>query len=140
MTEITLPAPLWRRLTATLYDFFLLLALWFAADLLTLLAANLAELKPGVGFTRALLFLLSFGFFGWFWTHGGQTLGMRVWRLKLRRSDGAPLNWPTAMRRFAVLIPLGLSVLWCWAHPSRHAWHDRLSETEVVLLPKSETN
>ena len=138
MIVITVPAPLWRRLTAALYDMLLLLSLWMAADLMMLIAGELAGLKLSAGFTRALLFLLSLGFFGWFWTHGGQTLGMRVWRLQLRRINGSRLNWPTAMLRFALFITLGLSVLWCWTNPSRRAWHDRLSETEVLLLPKPE--
>ncbi len=137
MSEPVLPAPLWRRLVAALYDIFLLLGLWLGATLIVMLMAHLAGLKPGVGFTRALLFLLSFGFFGWFWTHGGQTLGMRAWRLRVRRTDGSALNWPAAMTRFALSISLGISVLWCWLDSSRRAWHDRLSGTEVVLLPKA---
>ena len=137
MTAIVMPAPLWRRLTAAVYDLLLLLALWLATDLVLLITADQVGLKPGVGFTRIFLFTLSFAFFGWFWTHGGQTLGMRVWRLQLRRFDGSPLNWTASMRRFAVLIPLGLSVLWCWTNPARRAWHDALSETEVILLPKT---
>lgn len=132
-----LQAPLWRRLAAALYDIFLLLGLWLVAVLIATLLANLAGLKLSPGFTRAMLFLLSFTFFGWFWVHGGQTLGMRAWRLQVRRADGSALNWPTAMRRFVFLILLGISVLWCRLDSLRRAWHDRLSDTEVVLLPKT---
>lgn len=137
MNNPVLPAPLWRRLTAALYDILLLLGVWLGAELIAVPLADFAGLKLSVGFNRAYLFLLSFGFFGWFWTHGGQTLGMRVWRLRVRRSDGSALNWPAAMLRFGCAIPLGISVLWCWTDPARRAWHDRLSGTEIVLLPKS---
>lgn len=132
-----LPAPLWRRLSAALYDVLLLLALWLAAILISVLLINFAghQITPPV--TRALLFALSFGFFGWFWTHGGQTLGMRAWRLQVRCSDGAALTWPVAMQRFVLMLVLGVSVLWSWLNPQRRAWHDRLSGTEVVLLPKA---
>ncbi len=138
MSGAPLPAPLWRRLAALLYDSLLLLGLWFAAELVLTPLAHRAGVNPGVGFHRAYLFLLTFGFFGWFWTHGGQTLGLRAWRLQLRRSDGSGLDWPSAMRRFVLMIPLGVSLLWCWADPLRRAWHDRLSGTRMVLLPKPE--
>jgi uncharacterized RDD family membrane protein YckC len=90
---------------------------------------------------RIYLFAAVFGFFGWFWTHGGQTLGMRAWRLRVVRDDGGPLGWPQAARRFAAAAlswaALGLGFLWCSIDPERRTWHDRLSGTHLVLLPKT---
>ena len=57
-----------------------------------------------------------------------------------RRVDGGPLTWPTALARVAFALfawlPLGLGVLWCALDPRKRAWHDMLSGTEVVLLPR----
>ncbi len=136
MSPSFVPAPIWRRLLATLYDLLLLLALWLTAILISLVLTQLAGLRLTPPMTRALLFTLSFGFFGYFWVHGGQTLGMRAWRLHVRRTDGAMLHWPAALHRFVLMLLLGLSVLWCWLDPQRRAWHDRLSGTHVMLLPK----
>jgi uncharacterized RDD family membrane protein YckC len=39
-------------------------------------------------FFRTYLLLVCFFFYGGFWVHGGQTLGMRAWRLRLQRRNG----------------------------------------------------
>ena len=86
------------------------------------------------------LILVCFLFFGWFWTHGGQTLGMRAWRLQLRRIDGQNLAWATAVVRFTAALlswlALGLGFFWVALAPQNRAWHDRLSKSIVVVLPR----
>ena len=81
-------------------------------------------------------------FFTWFWVHGGQTVGMRAWRLRVVSFDGERIGWRTAAIRFLLAIVsaamLGLGYLWVLIDPERLAWHDRLSKSRVVLLPKSE--
>jgi uncharacterized RDD family membrane protein YckC len=137
---LIVPAPLWRRLAAAAYDALLLAAVWMVTAVLELVVRAALGLPYDAHVLRALLLLTSLGFFGWFWTHGGQTLGMRAWRLQVRRTDGRPLAWPTALARYAFAwlawLPLGAGVLWCAIDPRRRAWHDALSATEVVLLPK----
>ena len=135
------PAPLWRRLVAATYDVLLLAGIWLAAIFSAWLISH--AFSEGVlppAFVRAYLFLLTFGFFGWFWTHGGQTLGMRAWKLQVRRQDGGPLNWSTAMLRFAIALLSwslgGLGMLWCLLDAQRRSWHDIATQTEVVVLPK----
>lgn len=142
MPDLILPAPLWRRLVASLYDTLLLAGIWLAAIFLAWLIAHAfgeGVLPPG--FVRAYLFLLSFGFFGWFWTHGGQTLGMRAWRIQVRRSDGSALNWTVTMLRFAVAILSwsvgGLGMIWCLLDARGRSWHDIAAGTEVIVLPKA---
>jgi uncharacterized RDD family membrane protein YckC len=102
---LALPAPIWRRLAASIYDGLLLLALWMVAALIdTWVRDALGELAHSrLGF-QMLLFAIGLGFFGYSWTHGGQTLGMRVWRLRVRRGDGAALRWPIAGLRYAVML------------------------------------
>lgn len=102
---VTLPAPLWRRLLAAVYDGLLLLALWMVAALLEVIVRDqLLGLARQPQLQFAYFFLVGFAFFGWFWTHGGQTLGMRVWKLRVRRNDGRPLHWPAAAARYAAML------------------------------------
>lgn len=110
MPELILPAPLWRRLAAAIYDGLLLIALWMVTLLLICLPLNSAlGLKPGNAMNRGLLLAVGLGFFVWFWTRGGQTLGMRAWRLQVRRADGALLRIPVAtVRGMATLIFWGV--------------------------------
>lgn len=139
MSAPVLPAPLWRRLAAAVYDAFLLAAIWMVAAFVDVAIRDAIGLPYHPGLFRAYLFLAGLAFFGWFWTHGGQTLGMRAWRLQVRRTDGAPPRWLDAAVRYALAwvawAPLGLGVLWCAVDARRRAWHDALSGTEVILLP-----
>lgn len=140
MSAIAIPAPLWRRLAAAAYDALVLVGILMVVVMAELFLRGAANLPGNVHVLRALLLLATVAYFGASWTRGGQTLGMRAWRLQLRRTDGQPLGWPTALARFAFAwlawLPFGLGVLWCALDARRRAWHDTLSGTEVVLLPK----
>jgi len=133
---------LWRRLAAIFYDTWLVAAIWLLGAIAdTFIRAGLG--LPTQGSHLPLqLYLLSAPaiFFGWFWTHGGQTLGMRAWRLQLLDRDGKPVTWHQALIRYAAawlsLLPLGLGYLWIWLDRDGQAWHDRLSGTRLVLLRK----
>jgi len=84
------------------------------------------------------LLLLAFLFYGWFWTHGGQTLGMRAWKLKLVRNNDYPVSWLQAFMRFCYALiswlPLGAGYLWMLIDRNRLAWHDRISRSYIIDL------
>lgn len=89
---------------------------------------------------RLLLLALIFGFYGWCWTRGGQTLGMTAWRVRVQRVDGTALRWSDALKRWAAAFvsfgALGLGYFWIWFDRDHLAWHDRWTRTRVVVLPK----
>lgn len=138
-------AGLLRRLGAMLYDGLLLLAVLMVATALFLPLTGGEAVDPEKNpvlewLYRGVLGALIVGFFGLFWTRRGQTLGMASWRLRVEREDGALLGWADVLRRLAwavvSLLPLGLGLLWIMLDPQRRAWHDRLSGTRVVVLPR----
>jgi len=135
------PASLFVRLAALLYDALLLLAVLFVATALLLPLTGGQAMQPHNPFYSTYLLFISFFFFGWFWMHGGQTLGMRAWRLQLRRLDGRPLTWWHVLLRFLTAIPswalVGLGYWWMLVDRRRLTWHDRLSETCVVRLAEN---
>lgn len=136
-----------RRVLAMIYDGLLLVALWFAVSALVLAGSGGMLAEPGrplwlAYIHRAGLVLVPILFFGGFWTHGGQTLGMRAWRLRLVSSmDQGPVSWKQSLLRLASAClsvgALGLGFFWLWIDPKRRTWHDRLSGTELILLPKN---
>ncbi len=140
MAEIVLPAPLWRRLIAGVYDALLVAGLLMMAVMVMVISASLT----GTELHRRAVQLVCFGvagaYFCWSWTRGGQTLGMRTWRLMLRRDDGAPVRLPIAVLRYAAawlsLLPAGLGFLHALIDGRRRTWHDMLAGTEMVVLPK----
>lgn len=135
------PIGLFRRLGAICYDLLLLLALMLVATSLITLPLGMPEDGMLLAFQWFLFELIPLIFFTGFWHRGGQTLGMRAWRVKVVRTDGAPLSWGDALKRhLAALLsclPLGLGFLWAAVDPEGLAWHDRLSGTRLVLTEKS---
>ena len=164
MPAITLPAPIWRRLAALAYDGLLYLALLMAGlVLVTPVVAYFVAVDartPLHNFAVLQLYGYVIGalFFGWSWTRGGQTLGMRVWRLQVRRTDGAALRWPIALLRFTAGMALCVVALWlgkhfgpvaygaallgyvpCLLSARGQAFNDLAAGTEVVVLPRAAT-
>lgn len=119
------------------YDALLLLAVLFLATAIAL------PFNAGQAFAAdqliypVYLVTISFVFYGWFWTHGGQTLGLRAWKIKVVRLDGQALSWWQAGIRFiGGLLSwacLGLGFLWCLFDKNALCWHDYLSKTRLVF-------
>ena len=131
----TRPASLPRRFAAMAYDWLLLASVLFATTLVLIVLRGGAAIEPGTWWYGSLLIAVAFLFYGWCWTHGGQTLGLRAWNLRVVTADGKPLSWLDAARRFAasatLLMPPGLGLVWSLLDPRRRCWHDRLSRTRV---------
>jgi uncharacterized RDD family membrane protein YckC len=127
---------------ALLYDAMVLAALWMASTAPLLVFTSGEAISTGSWSYRIYLLGIAGLFFSWFWTHGGQTLGMRAWRAKLETHDGKNVSWRQAGLRFmAALLSIscaGLGVLWALADPDRLTWHDRISGTRVVLISVEE--
>ena len=121
------PAPLFRRVGAMVYDILLLFAVLVVASALTL------PFRGGKGATHfewgmmIYIFSVIFLFFAWFWTHGGQTLGMRAWRIKLVRLDQASVDWTTALWRYLLSLPV-----WLFLFYSLHSHNDRFGSVTIL--------
>ena len=125
------------RLAIVAYDFLLLIAVLFLAT------ALLLPFNAGEAFTREQFFypiyllVVSFLFYGWFWTHGGQTLGLRAWKAKVLSIEQQPIYWTQALVRFlTALVSLGFGLLWIPFDKHRRSWHDYLSKTAVFFDAK----
>jgi uncharacterized RDD family membrane protein YckC len=133
------PAAVWRRFAAFCYDLLLLAALFFVFTLAVLALRRGVAVPPGSIWFEIALLLLAAAFFCGFWVHGGQTVGMRAWRIRVVRDDGSPLEWPRAAARFAAgllaALPAGLGLWWAALDARKRAWHDRLTRTRVVRVP-----
>ncbi|MBN1378594.1 MAG: RDD family protein [Gammaproteobacteria bacterium] len=131
------PATLSRKLLAGLYDGLLLSALLLMATLpATLLNGGAIRPESSIQYLGfiAYLLLVWFLFYGWFWTHGGQTLGMAAWRIKAVAGNGQPIGWRAALIRWSCGC-LGLANLTGLFNQRRLGWHESLSATRTVALP-----
>ncbi|MGN8250189.1 RDD family protein [Pseudomonas sp. SMV7] len=146
------PVGLGRRLAAMFYDFLLCTALLIVTagaykmiQMAIIGEARMRELTEAGALdgdpllSTVLLFAL-FGFFAKFWTHGGQTLGMQVWGVRVQNADGTAISLWQALLRFVVSIAswlcLGLGFFWALIDKRKRGWHDIYSESQLVRVPK----
>ncbi len=108
---------------------------------------------------QAVLFVVIGLYFSWFWSHGGQTVAMKAWRVRLVCADGSPVSLGRAMARYLTswlwFVPallslqltegagtgmifaiLGVGVITyaglALLHPDRQFWHDAVCGTRLT--------
>lgn len=130
-----------RRLGSILYESLSVIALWMLASaIVTTFHENATQ-----GLARALLqetaMLIIAAYFLWCWTHGGQTLAMKTWKIRVVTESGHPLSPWVALRRFLLasllLLLGGVGLWWMLIDRDRQFLHDRLGSTRLVLLEKT---
>lgn len=137
------PAPMGWRLLALLYDAVIAIALLFAVSALSLaLMPGHKPVTPGsVG--SYLVFAGIWAVFGAYavlsWRFGGQTIGMKPWRLRVLDSEGGRPGWQPLLIRYAITsLSLGSVLLWCVFDKQKRGLHDIAAGTLMVrMLPKS---
>lgn len=136
------PAHLGWRLVAMIYDLLPLLALWLLASGLMLLAHRGAPVAPDSATAIAefgVLWLTTGAYAVVSWRRGGQTIGMRPWRLRVVAADGMPPSWRAVYVRYAVasisLLAFGIGFIWALFDRQRRTWHDLAAGTVLVRLP-----
>jgi uncharacterized RDD family membrane protein YckC len=130
-----------RRLASIVYDLLLVVALMMLLSAAVILARAGDAVGPGAAWFQLLLIACWWLYFTWSWTHGGQTVGMRAWRLHLVADDGGCVGWRAATLRFGAAglsaVSLGLGFLAAMIDRESRTWHDRLSGTELRVRPKN---
>ena len=138
------PASLWFRLFALVYDALPLLALWFFATVLALVirggALDVHQWTDKL-IVQAFVVVLTGAYFVISWTRGGQTIGMKAWRLRITRPDGSAIDSKQAVIRYLVSVlsvcVLGIGFLWALFDSQRRTWHDIVAKTLMVRMEKS---
>lgn len=130
-----------RRLCCLLYDVLALVAIWMLVSaIFTTLYGNAAD-----GWPRSLLQVFSFlgisGYFVWCWTHGGQTLAMKTWRIRVVDEEGAALPVAGALKRYFLACMgvglAGIGLWWALMDKDRQFMHDRLAHTRLIMVSSS---
>lgn len=145
MTDTIKKASFLKRLGAMFYDFMLVLSFVIVVGFFSMVVVmslfSIENVEAGSLVAKLFfpyLLLLSFIFYGWFWTHGGQTLGMRAWKLQLITDKGSQVGWGQAFFRFCYSIiswiPLGAGYLWMLVDTEKKTWHDKISHTCIIDL------
>ena len=135
---------LFRRLFAIFYDCFLITAILFITTGITILLNGGKAVEQDDALYPVLVFSLAamiYVYFTWFWVNGGQTLGMKTWKIRLVTLDGSRLSWTSASIRFVTAIIswccCGLGYLWSLFDRDRRCWHDIASRSVLLDLRHS---
>ena len=121
---------------AIFYDLILMTAILLVAGIIAFIINGGEQIDRTSPFhTLYVIYLatICFSYYTWFWTHGGQTLGMKTWRMQLHRQDGINLMVATAYFFSAILSWLlaGLGFLMALFHPENKTLHDILNRCEM---------
>ncbi|MGZ3239004.1 MAG: RDD family protein [Burkholderiaceae bacterium] len=159
MITITTPS-LKHRLASMLYEAMLLFGVLFIS---AWLFSTLLQQRNALYLRHALqywLFLVVGVYFVWFWTHSGQTLAMKTWRIRLVTKNGEPVKIGRAIARYVlawlwfapglalaaflgaktwllIWIPAANMFLWAAAiyiDPNRQFLHDRFAGTRLTTV------
>ncbi|NRF68649.1 RDD family protein [Aquincola sp. S2] len=148
-----------RRLACFVYEGVLLFGVvMIAAYLYGSLTQQRHALEGKTGL-QAFLFVILAIYFTWFWSHGGQTVAMKAWHIRLVDAAGRPVSQPRALLRYvaswlwflpslvlvyqsglrqpgAVFGVMAIGVIGyaalAWLRPDRQFWHDALCGTRLV--------
>ncbi|WP_374673487.1 RDD family protein [Ideonella sp.] len=154
------PAPsLARRLAAFLYEGVLLFGVLMVAGGLYSVTTGMRHALQGQAGLQAFLFAVLGLYFVWFWTHGGQTVAMKAWHVRLVDAHGRAVGRGRALVRYLLawlwfvpalaaahlaglqgggsvygLLAVGVLVYAALSllHPERQFWHDVACGTRLV--------
>ena len=150
---------LWRRMACFVYEGVLLFGVVMIAGYLFSSLTQQRNALAGRHGLQAFLFVVLGIYFVWFWSHGGQTVAMKAWHVRLVTERGSPVSQPRALARYVLswlwflpaLLALYLSPIHNAAlmfavmtvgvlayaalarlHPRRQFWHDAACGTRLV--------
>jgi len=120
---------------AFLYDSLLLIAVFFVVTSVAI-AFNGGVAIQNHAF-KLVLYVAGLLFFSWFWRHGGQTLGMQAWRIKVVSDSNNKLSYEQCAKRYlAGTFLFGITLLVAMFSPSGQGLHDVYSKTRIVFKNK----
>lgn len=148
-----------RRLAAFVYEGVLLFGVVMIAGLVYSAVTQQRHALEGRVGMMVFLFLVLGLYFTWFWTHGGQTVAMKAWHVRLLGADGRPVSRTRAVMRYLLswlwFLPATAAVYLAglhgkgeisvallagvlayaslvWLRPDRQFWHDVVCGTRLV--------
>lgn len=155
-----------RRLACFTYEGVLLFGVLMVAGWLYSSLTQQRDAMVGRHGLQAFVFLALGIYFVWFWSHGGQTVAMKTWHIRLVARDGGPVSQARAMARYLSswvwFVPALVGLRWAGSndlasifgalatgiaayaaltrlHPSGQFWHDTACGTRLITIERPAT-
>jgi uncharacterized RDD family membrane protein YckC len=130
-----------RRLACAVYELLILTALVLIAGFPFLALAGDATAGWRRHLLQAYVLVVVGTYLVGFWTHGGQTLAMKTWRIRVESAEGGAVSRPAAIRRYlfalAGLALAGVGFFWAFLDRDRQFLHDRLARTRLAVIDQA---
>ncbi len=130
------PTSIGRRLGAMVYEGLVVFAILIAFFLFPQIVLHGFGFQPSGKLQWLHVFLVLLVYFGWCWLHGGQTLPMKTWKLRLVDQSGAPLRPLQAVLRYMAAWPSvvlgGIGIVWALFDRDGLFLHDRIAGTRII--------
>lgn len=150
---------IWRRLACFIYEGVLLFGVVMISAYLYGTLTQQRNAMEGRHGLMGFLFVVLTIYFVWFWSHGGQTVAMKAWHVRVVNRDGTPLSQARALLRSLLswiwflpatlaawlaelhgagaimgVLAAGVAAYAALArlHPQRQFWHDAVCGTQLV--------
>ena len=101
---------LWRRMACFAYEGVLLFGVVMIAGYLFSSLTQQRNAMLGRHGLQAFLFVVLGIYFVWFWSHGGQTVAMKAWHIRVVDQSGGAVSQPRALLRYLLS--------WLWFMPA----------------------
>lgn len=86
----------------------------------------------------AIMLIVYFGYFIYFYGTSGQTLGKKMLRIKVVSTNGTPLTYKKGLLRIIgyiiASIPIYIGFIWMLFDKNKQNWEDKIANTYVVKV------
>lgn len=125
-----------RRLASMLYESLVVFSILLVGFLFPQIVLNGFGFAMGARLLWLHMVIVLMAYFVWCWLHGGQTLPMKTWKLRIANADGTPPRVAQAVLRYLAAWPslllFGLGILWALIDKDKQFLHDRIAGTRIV--------
>ena len=134
----TITPRFWRRIICMIYEFLLLVSVLFISGFIFHLIYHDTESPYFRPIFQFYLLSIAGIYLIWFWTHGGQTLAMQTWKLRIVSSNGESVNkWQAIARYFLAITSIsifGRGLFWAFFDREGQFLYDRLAGTKIIAI------
>ena len=128
---------IWKHYAAFIYDIFPILGIVLLTSGITLLLRGGIEAPAGNPWFRSLIIFEIIIYYVYSWKVGGQTLGMRAWKIKIVSNDkNQDLSWSHSLLRFFVgvlsTLTFGFGIIWKMFSKENKSWMDLCSHSKTI--------
>ncbi len=132
-----------KHIAAFVYDIFPVVGILIVTSGLTLILRTGNEVQAHTHWFQALILCEISLYYIYFWKVGGQTIGMKAWKIQIVPNDKRKeqLSWKQASLRFIVGVLstafLGLGLFWKYFSKEGKSWMDLVSDSHTIYKSKN---